>query len=42
MSAMSTRFRPFAIGAGLLAAVSSAHAQSAGDLMFTSLNADEE
>jgi hypothetical protein len=37
---MSTRFRPLAIAAGLLAAVSSAHAQSAGDLMFTCLNAD--
>jgi hypothetical protein len=42
MSAMSARFRPLAIAAGLLAAVSSAHAQSAGDLMFTSLNADED
>jgi len=36
MSVMSICFRPFAIAAGLSAAVSSAHAHSAGDLMFTS------
>ncbi len=39
---MSTCFRPFAIASVLLAAVSSAHAQSAGGLMFTSLNTDED
>ena len=42
MSVMSARSRALALAAGLLAAVSSAHAQSAGDLMFTSFNADED
>jgi len=42
MSVMSSRFRPFAIAAGLLAAVSSVQAQSAGDLMFTAFNTDED
>jgi hypothetical protein len=42
MSVMSSRFRPLVLATGLLAAVSSAQAQSAGDLMFTSFNTAED